>query len=110
MIDKLISPYQGAAIKGMSILDEVLIANELVDSRVRSKESGHLCKVDFQKAFDCISWGCLDYVFTRMGFGLKWRSWIRACISTARFSIVPNGSPFDLVRALVVSDKGIHYQ
>lgn len=51
VLDRLISPYQGAAIKGHSILDEVLVANELVDTRLRIKESGLLCKVDFQKAF-----------------------------------------------------------
>lgn len=96
VLDRLISPYQRVAIKGHSILDEVLVANELADSRLRIKEPGLLYKVDFQKLFDCMSWGCLDYVLSRMGYGLKWRSWIRTYISTARFSVLVNGFSFDL--------------
>lgn len=51
----LISQYQGVVVKGRYILEEFLIANKLVDLRIRVKEPGIVCKIDFRKAFDCIN-------------------------------------------------------
>ena len=43
---------QGAFVEGRQILDVVLIANEVVDDRRRSKEEGVVFKIDFEKAYD----------------------------------------------------------
>nr|GEZ06156.1 reverse transcriptase domain, reverse transcriptase zinc-binding domain protein [Tanacetum cinerariifolium] len=50
-------------------------------------------KVDFKKAFDSVSWKYLDFVLFSLGFGSKWRSWIRACLHLSRASILINGIP-----------------
>lgn len=74
-------------------MDAVLIANELVDSREKCKKSGIFCKLDIQKAYDHLNWRLLVNVLQKMGFGTRWISWIKECISTVRFSVLINRSP-----------------
>ena len=55
----VISQSQNAFVKGRQILDAVLIANEAVDSTLRGREKGILCKLDIEKAYDHIRWDFL---------------------------------------------------
>lgn len=50
-------------------------------------------KVDFEKAFDSISWDFLICIMRQMGFGEKWCKWIETCLRSASVSILINGSP-----------------
>ena len=59
----------------------------------RSKRSCLIFKVDFEKAYDSVSWQFLFYMMRRMGFHERWISWIKGCITSASVSILVSGSP-----------------
>ncbi|GKV45295.1 hypothetical protein SLEP1_g52400 [Rubroshorea leprosula] len=89
----IISESQSAFVGGRQLVDSVLVLNEVVDEVKRKKQESFIFKADFEKAYDCVDWDFLDWMMDRMGFGVKWRKWIRECLSTARISILLNGSP-----------------
>ena len=43
---------QNAFVEGRQILDATLITNEVIDALLRRNESGLLCKLDIEKAYD----------------------------------------------------------
>ncbi|XP_039060736.1 uncharacterized protein LOC120204786 [Hibiscus syriacus] len=92
-ISDLISPTQFVFIPGRQILDCSLIANERIDFLRKSGLKGCVFKADFKKAYDLVDWNILFLVMEKMGFGSRWRGWIKKCVSTASVSVLVNGVP-----------------
>ena len=78
VVGKVVSEAQNAFVEGRQIINASLIENELIDHWKKQKEKGVIYKLDIK-------------TMRRMGFGLKWMSWIWPCIITARFSVLVNG-------------------
>ena len=92
VLHKTIHSTQGAFVQGRQILNAVLIVNEIVDEKRRSGEEGVVLKIDFEKAYDHVSWDFLDHVLEKKGFSPRWRKWMKGCLSTVSFAILMNGN------------------
>ena len=93
VVGNTVGEVQSAYVHGRSILDGPLIVNEICSWAKKSKKKILLFKVDFEKAFDSVNWDYLESVMCQMGYGKKWRKWIRGCLESARSSVIVNGSP-----------------
>ncbi|KAJ9678294.1 hypothetical protein PVL29_020454 [Vitis rotundifolia] len=99
VLHETIHSTQGAFVQGRQILNAVLIANEIVDEKRRSGEEGVVFKIDFEKAYDHVSWDFLDHVMEKKGFSPRWRKWMKGCLSTVSFAILVNGNAKRWVKA-----------
>ncbi|GJZ65980.1 RNA-directed DNA polymerase, eukaryota, reverse transcriptase zinc-binding domain protein [Tanacetum coccineum] len=107
VIDSIISHEQSAFIKQCQILDGPLMVNEVIQWCKHKKSKLMVFKIDFEKAFDSISWDFLLRVMHFMGFSEKWIKWISGCLLSATSSILINGSPtreFNINRGLRQGD------
>jgi hypothetical protein len=52
-----------------------------------------ILKVDFEKAYDSVDWGFLDYMLGQFGFCDKWRMWMKVCVYGGKVSVLVNGCP-----------------
>ena len=93
VMDGLISPLQSAFIPWRQMIDNIVMAEEIVTAWLRSGTTGFLWKVDFAKAYDSIDWRYLWNVLRRRGFSEEWVRWMKLCVTTSSCSVLINGRP-----------------
>ncbi|KAJ9536637.1 hypothetical protein OSB04_un000186 [Centaurea solstitialis] len=91
-LDGIISRSQSAFIPGRKIVDNILMAHELVAGYNLGRGPPRCAfKIDLRKAYDMLSW---DYLFGMLeGFDFHpiVIKWIKELVSTPSFSVVVNG-------------------
>lgn len=65
VMDSIISPSQSAFVKKRHIADEVVVINEVIDLAKKNGKECLVFKVDFEKAYDSVSWDFLDDMLGR---------------------------------------------
>ncbi|KAK2652935.1 hypothetical protein Ddye_012791 [Dipteronia dyeriana] len=87
----IISPSQSTFVAGRSIGDNILLVQELMRNYHKDIGCPRLAlKVDLMKAFDMVDWGLLLETLAAFHFPPKIITWIKACLTTPKFSISIN--------------------
>jgi len=88
---RIVNNSQSAIIKGKYILESVVVAHELVHSLNKSGEQGVILKLDFEKAYDRVSWQFLFDMLRDRNFDPLWIKWIQQIVVGGSLGILVNG-------------------
>lgn len=90
-ISSMVDSSQSAFQRGMSSLDSIGMAHELVHYSSRKRSDICILKIDFRKAFDSISWDFLLSVLKGRKFSDRWCAWIETIIFSSSTAVIVNG-------------------
>ena len=93
ILQREISPFQNAFTKDRSIHDNLLVAQEILNTFHKSKNRTGWCalKLDMEKAYDRVEWDFLWQCLHAMGFPAQWVQWVQECVSNVSYSVKVNG-------------------
>ncbi|KAJ3699695.1 hypothetical protein LUZ61_003400 [Rhynchospora tenuis] len=94
IIPLLVSDTQAAFTLGRQIRDNIIVFREVIHSFSLSSYRKHsFClKVDLSKAFDRLRWPYILAVMQTYGLPATFTTWVQACVQSASYSILINGS------------------
>lgn len=92
----IIAPSQTAFIKGHFILDSIVSLHEIVHDLHAMKWNSIILKLEFEKAYDCVSWSFLRDVLLARGFDGAYVHHIMQLVTGGHTVVSVNGviSPF----------------
>ncbi|XP_074283048.1 uncharacterized protein LOC141607596 [Silene latifolia] len=95
VLPDIISKNQGAFVKGRSILENILICQDLVRLYNRGMASPRcMFKLDLQKAYDIIEWKFVDQMLEDLKFPRKFKGMVMECLTTQTYTLNLNGAHF----------------
>lgn len=102
-----ISSNQSAFVKDRLLMENVLLASEIVKDYHKDTVSSRCAmKIDISKAFDSVQWPFVIAILSTLYFPSKFIKWIELCVTTASFSVQVNGELWGFFR----SERGIRQE
>ena len=88
VLPKFISGNQSTFVKDRLLIENLLLATELVKDYHKDLISARCAiKIDISKTFDSVQWSFILHALAAMDFPPEFVHWISLCITTASFSI-----------------------
>ena len=91
VLPKLIHEDQKSFMANRSITDNTRLMMDVVLEMERRDESGLILLVDYEKAFDSLSWGFISETLARYKFGPKIQRWIETLRKNSKSCVILNG-------------------
>lgn len=95
ILGSCINENKGAFISGRHILENVLIAYEVLHSmkmKKKVKKGNFALKLDMSKTYDRVEWDFLEGMMTHLGFLIDWIVFIMRCVCSVSSFVSLNGS------------------
>lgn len=94
LIASIITETQSGFIPGRKVVDNVIMAHELIKAYTRKHISPRcMIKIDIQKVYDTVDWRFLKQMLTELKFPQKFINWVMECVTIVNYSIMINGEP-----------------
>ncbi|XP_026396494.1 uncharacterized protein LOC113291142 [Papaver somniferum] len=94
VFQKIVSPQQGAFIKGRNIQDQIVLASEMINELDTKRRGGNVgLKLDISQAYDSLSWEFPFLALKQFGFSDMFIKWIHILLKSAKISVLVNGGP-----------------
>ena len=101
VLDKLVSRTQTGFISGRYIGENIRLVYDLIHYTENENIPGMIMLVDFEKAFDSVSWYFIYHVLDYLNFGNKFKKWIKLFNTNITASVIQCGflsEPFPIER------------
>ena len=106
VLNRILGPHQKAYIPNRFISEATKNTHDVIEQAIRTKNPGLAILVDFEKAFDSVSFSFIQKTLEIFGFGQNFRKWINILLgkSETRKKIVGvsvvNGYPTEQFKIL----------
>ena len=91
VIGKIVDTDQTGYIKGRYIGENIRTVTDVIHYLSKKNLNGIILLIDFQKAFDSVSWRFIDKTLQKFNFGCQFRRWVNVLYNNSESSVLNNG-------------------
>ena len=91
VLDSIINKDQTGFIKGRSIVENIRIIYDMMKFTDEKNIPGLLLLIDFEKAFDSLSWNFLHKALEHLNLGDSIRKWVKVCYKNISSAVSVSG-------------------